>query len=165
MTRRALDERGLTLTEVTIVGVLGTLVMAGLVAFYLSSQGVWIDASTQAIAQREATFVLSTIADSIRVASSAVVSDSPDADHQQLTLLDKDGNTLVVFGYAASDSTVHFGTSLGGGAGDHGAMMQSHVDHFRTAADAAKVSVDLQLHSTTGQTIAVATTTVLVNHP
>ena len=36
----ARDERGLTLTEVAVVMVLGTLIMAGLVGFYLSSQEI-----------------------------------------------------------------------------------------------------------------------------
>ena len=56
-----LSERGLTLTELTIVGVLACLVMLGLVGFYMSSQGVWMDASAQAITQREATSVIDEI--------------------------------------------------------------------------------------------------------
>ena len=60
------NARGLTLTEVAVVMILGTMIMAGLVGFYLSSQGLWLDASTQAITQREATLVAAAMRDSIR---------------------------------------------------------------------------------------------------
>src|SRR5262249_32619505 len=39
----ARDERGLTLTELAVVMILGTMIMAGFVGFYLSSQGMWLD--------------------------------------------------------------------------------------------------------------------------
>ena len=39
-------EAGLTLTEVSVVMIIGTIIMAGLVGFYLASQGLWLDAST-----------------------------------------------------------------------------------------------------------------------
>ena len=44
MRLRPLDERGLTLTEVAIVGVIGVLVLLGLGGFYLNSQATWLDA-------------------------------------------------------------------------------------------------------------------------
>ena len=44
--------------------ILGTMIMAGLVGFYLSSQGMWLDASTQAITQREASLVAAAMRDS-----------------------------------------------------------------------------------------------------
>ena len=53
MTSPHANERGMTLTEVAVVMILGTMIMAGMVGFYLSSQGLWLDASTQAITQRD----------------------------------------------------------------------------------------------------------------
>ena len=39
------SQRGLTLTEVTVVTVLASIVMLGIVSFYVNSQGTWMDAS------------------------------------------------------------------------------------------------------------------------
>src|SRR5262249_34679905 len=66
------NERGLTLTELAVVMILGTMIMAGLVGFYLSSQGLWLDASTQAITQREASLVATAVRDSLRKSGKAV---------------------------------------------------------------------------------------------
>ena len=49
--------RGFTLTEVMIVIVLAGVVTLGLVTFYLNSQAWWTEASTQVLAQRDATLL------------------------------------------------------------------------------------------------------------
>lgn len=51
----SLDERGLTLTELALVGAMGFLVMSAIMAFYMNCQNVWTDASSKSITQREAT--------------------------------------------------------------------------------------------------------------
>ena len=107
---RPRDERGLTLTEVTVVMVLGTMIMAGLVAFYLSSQGLWIEASTQAITQREASLLTAAMRDSIRQSGSAVATPSPDALHQQLSLFRPGASTpYYYFWWEPTDSLIHAG--------------------------------------------------------
>ena len=68
VTPKRRSEAGLTLTEVAVVMIIGTMIMAALVGFYLASQGLWLDASTQAITQREATLVASAIRDKVRAA-------------------------------------------------------------------------------------------------
>lgn len=83
---RARSDRGMTLTEVMIVVGLAALVMLGLVGFYLASQAVWMDGSTQAITQREATLLVTTLTDSVRQAARATVSDDPSTGGQVLSL-------------------------------------------------------------------------------
>ena len=158
-----LDQRGVTLTEVMIVGIIGTLVMGGLVAFYLSSQLTWLDASTQAITQREATFVTSTIADSVRKSGKAQVVPSPDGAHSHLALFHKasDATPFTYFYWNAADSSVHNGTSDGG---DHGPMTQAKVRRFAVTATGTQVAVDLELSSRAGK-FALTTQTVMINRP
>ena len=57
------SERGLTLTELVVVGVLATLVMLALTGFYFNSQRTWLEGSSQALTQREATLALEHLAD------------------------------------------------------------------------------------------------------
>ena len=77
-------ERGITLTELTIVMALAALVTVGLMTFYLNSQGVWLDGSSQALTQRDATLVLERITRQTRLAKIAYVADDPDSLHQSL---------------------------------------------------------------------------------
>ncbi len=67
------SERGLTLTEVTIVGTLALIVMSAIVGFYMNSQAVWIDASTKSITQREATAVLELLSQRVHESERASV--------------------------------------------------------------------------------------------
>ena len=46
---RALNERGLTLTELAIVGAMGLLVMTAIMGFYMNCQTLWTDASSKSI--------------------------------------------------------------------------------------------------------------------
>jgi Tfp pilus assembly protein PilW len=70
------DARGLTLTEVTVVMVLASLVMFGLVGFYMASQTTWLDASAQALTQREATAIVASVTERAHQAGSAIVTDT-----------------------------------------------------------------------------------------
>ena len=157
------DERGLSLTEVTIVMILGTLIMAGIVGFYLSSQGVWLDASTQAITQREATLVTAAMSDSIRKSGKAVVSASPDLLHQQLALfrLRTDTVPFYNFWWNSADSLVYSGTSVGGPGS--GPIIVSHAERFQSIATNAAVRVDLRLRTAGGEFVEAGVLAVLKN--
>lgn len=152
MRLRPLDERGLTLTEVTIVAAIGTLVLLGMGGFYLQSQATWIDASAQSMTQREVTLVTQAIVDSVRTSHAAVVSLSPDATHHQLDLA-KNGSLLPFyrFWWSTSDSLVHCGTAPG--ASDDHAMLSSPVEKFVVTVDGTMVRVALQARAETGQRI------------
>src|SRR5262249_37558194 len=50
--------RGFTLTEVMVVTVLAGVVTLGLITFYLNSQIMWTESSTQVLAQRDGTALL-----------------------------------------------------------------------------------------------------------
>jgi Tfp pilus assembly protein PilW len=157
------DEAGLTLTEVAVVMIIGTMIMAGLVGFYLASQGLWLDASTQAITQREASLVASAIRDSVRSAGSAKAFSVPDSLHQQLALFRRKGDATpsFYFWWDASDSLIHAGATIGGSGS--GPMVMSHADRFRVTSTGQAVRVDLRLRSATGSTVDVGTLAVFMN--
>lgn len=158
----ARDERGLTLTEVAVVMILGTLIMAGLVGFYLSSQGLWLSASTQAITQREASLVTAAMRDSIRQSASAIATPSPDATHQQLALFRPGATTpYFYFWWEPSDSLIHAAPTLDRSSAS--AMVQSHADRLQLLASASAVRVDVQLHSVTGDRVDAAAYAVMKN--
>ncbi len=157
-----LDEKGLTLTEVTVVAVLGLLVIFGLIGFYLQSQATWLDASSQTITQREATMLARTVADSVRVSSSAVVTASPDADHSMISLVRKPATTAHYhYWWDSGDSLVHQGTDTG--AGDRGPVTQSRVERFAITATGALVTVQVRLRSPQGQRVDAFAGAALVN--
>ena len=162
MNLRPLDERGLTLTEVTIVAAIGLLVLLGLGGFYLNSQATWLDASAQAITQRDATLVTEAIADSVRRGASATAWPLPDADHGQLKLY-PDGSTTPFwcFWWDPSDSLVHHGPDPA--TDDRGALLSSKVERFRVDANANLVTVALRVRAATGQTVEVTSTTLMRN--
>lgn len=161
MTTRTLDERGITLTEVTIVAVIGLLVLMGLGGFYLNSQATWLDASSQSITQREATLLTETIADSVRWSRAANASNNPDAEHAMLTLY-RYGQVTPSWCYwwNPGDSLVHHGPDP---ANDRGAMLSSKVERFRVITDVDFVQVAVRLRSATGQTVELSTTTLMRN--
>lgn len=81
------DERGLTLTELTLVGILATIVMFALTTFYFNSQNLWIDGSTQVLAQRDATLLVNQLRRHIHEARQATVDPdpaNPECDHLTL---------------------------------------------------------------------------------
>ena len=157
------NETGLTLTEVVVVMIIGTMIMAGLVGFYLASQGLWLDASTQAITQREASLVATAIRDSVRVANRAQVFSTPDALHQQLALYRQAADVIpsYYFWWDARDSLIHAGPTIGGSGS--GPMVMSHADRFQLTSTGVAVRVDLRLRSATGSTVDMGTLGVFMN--
>ena len=168
LTRPLRGARGLTLTEVVVVMVIGTLLMAGIVGFYLSSQGVWLDSSTQVITQREATLVASAIRDSVRKSSRAVAADAPDSLHQQLALY-KQGDQVpyYYFWWNAGDSLVYCGTTVGGaGSGPMGvsrALRLQFVAINESATTPPCVRMDMRLLTANGDGVDMSTFAVLRN--
>jgi hypothetical protein len=157
------EEVGLTLTEVTVVMIIGTMIMAGLVGFYLASQGLWLDASTQAITQREASLVTAAIRDSVRSAGYAKASSVPDSLHQQLALYrkPKDSTPSYYFWWDPGDSLIHAGPSIGGP--NSGPMVVSKAERFQVESNSQAVRVDLRLRSATGSAVEVGTFAVFMN--
>jgi len=163
------DERGLTLTELAVVMILGTMIMAGLVGFYLSSQGLWLDASTQAITQREASLVATAVRDSLRKSGKASETASPDSLHEQLSLyrLESDAVPYYCFWWSSSDSLIHSGTHVG--APDAGPMIVSSAERFQVQVrqDAAGhtlgARVSLRLRTAAGNVVEAGTFAVTQN--
>ena len=149
------DERGLTLTELMVVGVLATIVMTGLIAFYFNSQSVWLDGSSQAITQREATLVLRAISKGTRSAASAV---SSGGTQSTLTLSFADGSTYSYW-WNAADSLIYEGQPAAGHP-----MISSPAECFAVEVRGGLVIVDsLRLRSSEGQRITVGTSVALMN--
>lgn len=157
--RTKLDERGLTLMELTVVSVLATIVMLGLTGFYLSSQFTWIDGSAKALTQREGTLLLETLRDSVHTAHRYVA----DPFTHQLSLY-KFGQTTAFYVFrwdADTDSMMRAGPE-----GNESVMLQSKVRRFEFApqADDAIVQLDaLELVSVTGQTVFFSSSFALLN--
>jgi hypothetical protein len=141
-------ERGLTLTELTVVILLAAVVMTGLVVFYLNSQALWMDGSAQAITQRELTLALHSISDHARVSGSAEVSGDPFYDLE----LRLDAYTPVpgtedpdsAYCFWLADSVIHEGYRYASDPARHdlGPVMQSRILAFAAHKDANMVYVD-----------------------
>jgi hypothetical protein len=155
-----LSERGLTLTELTIVAVLACVVMLGMVGFYMSSQTVWMDGSTQAITQREATSVIEEMSRRIHDAAQATVECPGDPLHCRIELFDKDNNQL--WAYWWRDSLLHEGPNI---ATDRGAMASSKVEVFQVVGDDDLVDIQLlQMRSAQGERVQMSTKIAFANH-
>ncbi|HTO91059.1 MAG TPA: hypothetical protein VMJ70_08000 [Candidatus Sulfotelmatobacter sp.] len=151
-----LGERGITLVEVTVVGVLAAIVMLALTGFYVNSQGTWIDSSSQAVTQREASLVLETLTDSIHVASSAIVTTGT------LILNNADGIERSRFWLEPSDQRVHVGG--GNPSVDQGPLETSRATQFVVAANDSMVYViALQLHTASIDSVTMSTAAALIN--
>ena len=155
-------ERGITLTELTITTVLASIVMLGLVAFYMSSQGVWLDSSGQALTQREATQLAEELSERGR-ASAHMVIDNPAATCQSVTFYDYGGTHSVHFWWSANDGRVH---EQKDGTGDAGPVAASTVDQFafRFSPDTTYVEFDIRMHSPENQVAAVTSGFRMQNH-
>lgn len=158
-------ERGLTLTEVAVVMILGSLITAGLVGFYLSSQGLWLDGFTQAITQREASLVASAVRDRVRQSAKAEVSDSPDPQHMQLALFRSRGDATpyYYFYWNATDSLVHAGPTQGGpGSGPIGTSRATLLQ-FDKSDETGAVRMDLRLLTANGARVDIGAYAVFKN--
>jgi len=156
--RRTRSERGVTLVEVVVVGVLASIVMLALTGFYINSQGTWIDASSQALTQREVSFALETIADSVHTANSGTIGTSPPS--------------LILYNYGTpptekctflidpGDSLLH--ETIGGV--DRGPLSSSVVTKFDVSCDASIARVlALEMRSANGRMILMSTGAAFYN--
>ena len=154
------SEQGLTLTELTVVIVLAGLVTVGLVTFYFNSQATWVDGSTQALAQRDATALIDVIAHSTHRAQSAEVLPSPDAQHQRLVLHFDDLNHCD-FWWSDQDSLIHQSNAE---AEDLGAVVNTKVARFELDRDDALVYVKvLEMRGANRQPVILSSSMALYN--
>lgn len=155
------EEGGLTLTELVLVIALAGVVTLGLVTFYFNSQSTWVDASTQALTQREATQIVSEITRVTHEAASASIVSSPDTLHEALVLHRADGSQLWSFWWSQDDSLIHQGTDF---ADDRGPLGNSKVERFELDRDASLVYLRLlQVRSANGRQIPLSSTIALLN--
>jgi prepilin-type N-terminal cleavage/methylation domain-containing protein len=133
------SEKGLTLPEVMVVVVLAGVVTLGLVGFYLSSQATWLDASTQALVQRDATTLVETITREAHEAATAIVLPvGGDSTNSDLLLYRHDDpiNEARRFSWDPGDSLVHawvrnpLSTLV-----DQGPVVSTTCERFQVAVD------------------------------
>jgi prepilin-type N-terminal cleavage/methylation domain-containing protein len=154
--------RGVTLPELMIVMAIAAVVTLGLVGFYLTSQATWTDASTQALAQRDATSLLETFSERVRESTSADVYDSPDALHQGVIFRDRNLTEQGRLWWDDADSLVH--SSTGSVVADRGPVIASHVDRFQiTATDSLVHLSALEVRSANRTTVRLASTVAFCN--
>src|SRR5438552_71287 len=155
------SERGLTLTEVTIVATLALIVMAAIVGFYMNSQAVWIDASTKSITQREATALLEQLSD--RVHQSARASVTQIGGDSLVCRLDLYNHGSVTparsFWWSPEDSLIYEQDIAGGGAAY--SVVGSIVEKFQlvpcASCDSLVEVTSLQLRSAQGHRVDMST--------
>ena len=153
--------RGLTLIEVTIVMALATMVVMGMISFYISSQSTWMAGSTQAIAQRDGTMLIEAISDSVRTAAFAETFDSPDPLHSGLILRDSGQNQFWCFWWSAGDSLVHQGPDLNH---DRGPVVTSRTTRFQLDTLTRLVEIRLvELRASDGQLVRMTSSAALHN--
>ncbi len=151
--------RGFTFTEVMVVMVLAGVVTLGLVTFYLNSQIMWTGASTQVMAQRDATSMLELMRRYAQNASSADV----DSTSQRVIFFDPGLNETHRFFWSPADSFVHYGEA---GNLDQGPVTPTTVEIFHVSYDQTLglLSVDtLRVRSTAGQQVTMSTAIGLYN--
>lgn len=161
---RNASSRGFTLTEVLVVMALAGMVTLGLVGFYLNSQATWMDASSQALAQRDASGLVETMATHARGASSAAINFS--APDSVLTFYGPGEGYPYSFWWSHADSLVHSG--LGEGAVDEGPVIPSLVERFSLGLDGTLPLVHLgllQVRSETGVRVQMESAFNLYNVP
>jgi hypothetical protein len=100
--------RGLTFVELTVVMAIASVVTIGLVSFYLNSQTIWMEGSTQALAQREGTLLLDEMTRRARHANFVDVQPDPDSLHHRVVFVHP-GGTMYAYYWDPSDSLVHSG--------------------------------------------------------
>ncbi len=151
----------MTLVEVTVVMVLATLVVMGLISFYVSSQSLWMKGSSRALAQRDATLLVETLSDSVRAYAHAEVYDSPDALHQGVILRDADLNERCRFWWNEEDARVHWGPGVGQ---DQGPVVNSLVARFVLDTLTQVVEIrQLAVRSAEGELVETTSAAVLRN--
>jgi hypothetical protein len=104
--RVAAQERGFTLTELAIVGTLAVLVMLGLMGFYFNSQRMWLDGSTQAMTQRDATLLVDVISRDTHTAAQAFIK-STALNQERLELYASNNDPISMYEIEPGDGKVH----------------------------------------------------------
>lgn len=127
---RVRGERGVTLIELFVVMALASLVTLGLIAFYFNSQSMWVDGSTQAIAQRDGTLLLQAMAPVVHAADHVDVLNAGDSLHQGFVAF-QNGNEIGRFQWQP-DNLVHQGI----GDQDKGPVVPTHVLRFSVSVEA-----------------------------
>lgn len=157
------NERGLTLTEVTIVGVIAVLVMLTLTSFYFNSQRTWIESSTKAVAQREATLIVEHLSEHLQGANSYNVDATGDSLHHTITMWDAEANQTRQFVWRSSDGRVH--ELEGPDLNDLGPISTSRVERFQFAGvNSSLVELRaLELVSADGDTVHMSSRFKLYN--
>jgi type II secretory pathway pseudopilin PulG len=166
MRARAHPEAAFTLMELTVVIVLAGVVTLGLVAFYLNAQMLWMDASTQALAQRDATTIMEAIREHVETSGLAV------------TQLVANGNWKVTlypaptapqsggFIWQAGDSLIHSFDATGK---DVGPLVPTKVERFTLSTPGNGIPMlmvdTLRVRSTTGQRVQMSGGFALYNQP
>jgi Tfp pilus assembly protein PilW len=162
MIDRLRNERGLTLIELTVVVVIATLVMVGMVGFYLTSQATWVEASGQAITQREGTSILERMTAHVRAGHHAMVSFGPSTI---LSIYDESSVEIARYSLEA-DSLLHEHTpdTPGGPLVDRGGLGNSTVEQFSAIASDSVVTIPaLHLRSSNGEVVEFSTAIALYN--
>jgi len=159
-----MSERGLTLIEITVVLVLAGVVTLGIVGFYLNSQATWIGASSQAMAQRDATTLLEAITQEARPAGSFSI--IPVGTNSQIFLI-KGGVTVGSFGWDGTDSLVHKYDATGQ---DLGPVVSSRAEVFHATPDdtfpSSVLRIDrIQLRGVNGEVVSLSSSVKLYNAP
>lgn len=150
------SESGITLIELAIVGVLAAIVLLALTGFYINSQGSWIEASSQAVTQREVSLALDRIAANVHSAAQAQVNPATST----LILLDAHGTELSRF-WVEADSMLHMGDPT---LADHGPMGTSKVLRFEPVATQDFVAIRaLEMRSATGRRVTMSTIAAFYN--
>ena len=153
---------GFTLTELAIVMVLAALVTVGLVTFYLNSQGMWVDASTQSMVQRDASLIVERMAHRTHLAYTAAILNDPDVLHQTVILFSRDAEETSRFWWESSDSLIHY--SVGSTLTDRGPIVGSKVERFQLDMDENHVYLrELKMVTTAGNPVVLNSTMRLYN--
>jgi prepilin-type N-terminal cleavage/methylation domain-containing protein len=164
MTRVPRNESGFTLAELMVVMVLAGVVAFTLLVFYFNSQGTWLDASAKALAQRDATTLLESIASRADSAGWARVSGV--SGDTLVELFKSPTATLPYYGFCwrADDQRVHQGP--GSCFPDQGPVVASNVDQFSVVYDATQGMINLvsmRVRSTNGDIIVMQSSFKLHN--
>lgn len=158
------SEHGLTLTELTIVGVLASVVMLGLVSFYVSSQATWMEASAQAITQREATSVIEALESDIHAAHGF----NGNQVSNEMELLDGPDIFRVYWWktqadqFGPADFLIHSGPTR---QDDRGPLASSICERFNFANNGGVIDLDIILRSSEGDRFQIKTSVAMVNRP
>jgi hypothetical protein len=158
---RIRDARGLTLTELTIVMALAALVITGLTGFYFASQTTWLNGSTKAMAQRDATMLTEDLGTWLHRAASVTV-DAGNGQFNTLHLYDAGLNEFHTYQWQVADSLLY-----GGAPGALLPIANSKVTRFQVTSigDSLVQLTSLQVKSADGDVVDVASMYALYARP